>query len=376
MKWYMNEDREMLQNAFREFAQTKVRPHVDQMEKEEADAGALLKEMGKLGFFALGKPEEYGGAGNDHVNVGLLMEELAKESYTVGFLALIQHMFIQEMIKCCSPEQIQKYAVPAMNGDIVLGLASCEPAGSMHFEGYSTKAIRDGDTWVINGNKCLITEVDVADVFIVSALTGDHFDITTGEGYGTFIVPADTKGISIGHIENKVGWKGSRTGTIYFNDVRFPAENLIPTPMFLAPAHGLGGYYAALDLGGAERCLEKTTAILKERVQTGNRSLWDAHEAIRHNVADLTVKVSVFKNAVYSHMMNLTIGQADFIEDFALKMEGAKLLREISSECMILAGGAGMIYETGIERYYRDVQPSEVGCGCNKTALDWISALL
>lgn len=374
--WYMNEERELLQNAIREFAQTRVRPHVDKMEKEEADAKDLMKEMGGLGFFSFGKAEEYGGLGNDQIPVAILMEELAKESTTVGFLAMIHHVFLQEMIKNCTEEQKQKYVVPAINGEIILGLAGNEACGSFFFDGYSTKAVRDGDTWVINGDKCFITEADVADVFLVTAKTADHVNMITGEGYDTFIVPADTEGFSVGHIENKLGWKGSRTGTVYFNDVRIPAENHIPNPLFMTPSLGLGGWYAALDLGGAEACMEKTLNILKGRVQAGGLSLWDAHETIRHDMARLSSKVSVLRNAVYSHMLNFTMGTGSFTDDFALKIEGASVLREVASECMILAGGMGLIYETGLERYYRDVEMSEVGCGSNKTMLGVISMTL
>lgn len=375
MQWYMNEERVMLQNAIREFAQTRVRPHVDKMEKEEADAKELILEMGKLGFFALGKDEKYGGVGVDWIDVMILMEELAKESHTVGILALIQNILINEIMRGGTEEQIQKYAIPAMNGEILLGMACNEPTGAFFFDGYSTRAVKDGDDWVINGNKCLITQVDTADVFLVAALTADHVNMATGEGYATFIVPADDKGISIGHIEHKVGWHGSHTGTMYFENIRVSDDARIPT-LSLAPSDGLGGMYGALDLGGAEKCLEKAIEILKGRVQDGGLSLWDAHEVIRNNCAELTVKISAFKNAIFGHAMNMNVGGHTFTDDFALKIEGAKLLEYVAGECMILAGGAGMVYETGIERYYRDVKLTEVGCGSNKTELGVIALTL
>lgn len=376
MRWYMNEENQLIQNAIHEFAQQRVRPFVDKMEKEEAAATELVREMGELGFLALGKPEQYGGAGEDQMPVTILMEELGRESYAVALVTMIQHIFINEMLSKCSEEQKQKFVVPAITGDKIIALAGNEPSGGMYFDGYSTKAKKEGDEWLINGGKCLITQVDQADVFIVSALTSDKVDPMTFEGYSTFLVPADTEGISIGHIENKVGWKGSRTGTIYFNDVRVPAENMTPTPLFTSVMFGLGAWYGAVDLGGCETCLEKTKEILKGRIQAGGVSLWDAHETARADIASLTMKVDMFRNSLYSHTQNINDGEATALEDTAYKVEGAKLLTEVAHECMILCGGAGLIYETGIERFYRDAPVSEIGCGSSKTMTSLLSWML
>lgn len=375
MKWYMNEERELLQKAFREFAQQRVRPYIDKMEREDAGCRDLLLEMGQLGFYTFGKPERLGGAGEDRIPIALLLEELSRESYTVALSAMIQHLFIQEIIKDCNEEQIQKFAVPAMNGEIVLGLAANEPNGSMDFGNYGTTAVKDGNEWVINGNKCLITLVDISDVFVVTALVDGKMDPVTFDGYASFIVPANTPGVTFGHIEKKVGWNGSRTGTVYFNDVRIPAENKTANPMYLGPALGLGGWYGAMDLGGAEVCIEKAVNILKNREQNG-ATLWDSHEVIRNNVAELLIKVKNFRNSVYGLMADLSLGEANLADDYAVKIEGVKLLRDISHECMTLSGGMGLIYETGIERYYRDCVISDIACCSSKTALSWIAATI
>ena len=375
MRWYMNEERELLQKAFREFAQQRVRPYVDKMEKEDAGCKDLLLEMGQLGFYTFGKPERFGGAGDDRIPIGLLVEEIGKESYTVALGAMCQHLFLQEIFNDCSEEQIQKYAVPCMNGETVLGLAACEPNGSMNFDGYSTTAVKDGNEWVLNGNKCLITLADVADVFVVTALIDGKFDPATFEGYHTFIVPANTPGVKIGHIERKVGWNGSRTGCVYFENVRIPEENQTPKPLYLGPSLGLGGMYGAIDLGGAETCIDKTVNILKNREYYGV-SLWESHEVIRNNVAELVIKVKNFRNSVYGLMSDWSLGEANLADDYAVKIEGVKFLRDIASECMALVGGMGYVYETGLERYYRDVIVSDVACCSSKTALSWIAAML
>lgn len=375
MRWYMNEDREMLQAAFKDFAQNRVRPHVDKMETEEADAKELILEMGQLGFFNLAIPEKYDGA-NDFISFGLMLEEMAKESYTVGFLAMIAQLFNYDMTNGCSEEQIQKYVIPAMNGEHLIALASCEPTGGSYFDGYTTRAKRDGDSWVISGTKCFITQADTADYFLVAALTKDSVDPYTGDGYDYFIIPADAPGVSTGHIENKIGWHGSRTGNVYFNDVKVSEADHLPGKIMLMPVRGVGSFYAALDLGGAEAVLEKVNTFVKNRIQDGGRSLWDNHETVRNGFAKLSEKVSVLRNALYGHLSNLNADEFSFEDDFALKRFGAEVLEEVTKESMLLMGGTGYIYETGVERYLRDAVLSEVGCGSNNTALSWIAATL
>ncbi|WP_148267810.1 acyl-CoA dehydrogenase [Clostridium sp. SY8519] len=242
-----------------------------------------------------------------------MMEELSKESYTFALLAMIENVFIRGMMEGCTPEQIKKYVVPTMKGEKLLALALNEAPGALFFDGYSTKAVRDGDNWIINGNKCFITLGDVTDYYIVIARTGEPVNPLTGEGLVSFIVPADAEGISVGHIEKKVGWKGSHTGTVYFENVKVSDADRTLAPLFVVGANFMGALYAACDLGGAEKCIELTAAFLKGRIQEGGLSVWDAHESIRNKVAELEVKVRVLKMAVYSFLQDFSNGEPNFV---------------------------------------------------------------
>lgn len=365
--WYMNEERELLQGAFREFAQTRVRPFVPEMEEKEADCKSLIKEMGELGFLGLNMPEELGGSGVDYINEALLLEELAKESYVVSFSAMLVHMFNEIMRRGCSEEQMQKYLVPCVNGELLMGLAGNEALGGSFLEGFSTKAVKDGDTWTINGTKVLVSQSDVADTFMIMALSENGFDL--------FFASEGQEGLTHGHIENKLGFKGSRTGTVYFNDLKVSEADRFPNPYCMSPDL-YGGFYGAMDLGGAEAVLDKTVNYLKQRIQEEGKSVWDLHESTRNDLARLQAKINNFRNSVYGHMLNLNNGDVDINESISLKIEGEKLLEEVSSECMSLMGGAGLIYETGIERFYRDVKMTAHACCSNKTFLSTIASTL
>lgn len=306
--WYMNDDREMLQKAFREYAQKRVRPLALKMEDEDASSREALLEMGRLGMFTMPMAPEYGGTGADFISWALLLEELGRESACFGFLALLRQVFNGPMVSACSKDQIERFVIPAVRGDILVGLAANEPAGGNNLLEYQTMAVKDGDDWVINGGKVLVTQVDEVDVFIVLAKTREQIDFTTMAGIDMFFVPTADPGFSAGHIEHKVGLNGSRTGSVYFDNCRVPDANRMPNPLALLMGFGpeLSGY-AAVALGGAEAMIEKTAAYLKNRVQMG-RSLWDAHQATRHDLAKLKMEVCNFRNALYGHMANRNAG--------------------------------------------------------------------
>ena len=214
--WYMNEERELLLKTFKEYTARRVRPLARKMEDEEASSRDALLEMGRLGMFTMPVPEQYGGTGPDYISWGLLLEELGKEGATFAFLALLRQVFNGPMISACSEEQIRKYVTPAVKGEILIGLAANEPAGGGNMFEYQTTAVRDGDDWVINGGKVLVTQIGEVDYWMVLALTRDQVNFMTMEGIDIFFVPASDPGVKGGHIEHKVGLNGSMTGSIYF----------------------------------------------------------------------------------------------------------------------------------------------------------------
>ena len=374
MRWYLNEERELLQKAFREFVQERVKPYVEKMENEDAGCRDLILEMGQLGFLGFNMPEEKGGAGIDYIAQALLIEEIAKESYTVAFSTMLAPMFNAAISRGGTEEQFRKYAIPAINGEHLIALAGNEAMGSGYLDGMSTVAVREGDKWVINGTKVFISQSDIADYYMVMTRTVEHPNPMTGEGLEMFFVKADAEGVSNGHLENKLGMRGSRSGTVYFDNVRVSEKDRMNNAsVFEMTDHA--GLYAAMDLGAAEAALDKTINYLKQRVQYG-ASLWDAHEAARKDAAILYGKISNFRNAVYGHMANLNNGEKDMMEGLPLKREGAHLLEEVSRECMVLMGAAGLIHETGIEKSYRDVMMSTQACGSEKTFETMMGSLL
>lgn len=378
--WYMNEDREILVKAFREFAEKEIRPIVPKMEEEEAYPLEAMRKLGELGFLGLGIDEEAGGSGPDFINFGLMLEEFAKESHGFTLLAyLASQLTIGAFYKFCTPEQVEKFIKPAIRGEKLCSIVTTEPCGVSNHGEYETMGVLDGDELVINGSKILITNCDVADVHFVVCRTGE-VNRTAMEGVTLAIVPGDTKGITVGHMEHKLGWHGSHTGQLYFDNCRVPKENIVGEfnkglAVVLAGLSPEFAAYGPMNLGAMEACYEKTVNYLKNRIQCGV-SLWDAHESIRHEMARIWVKISNYRHAVYGVLEERNQGENIIPQAIALKVAGEELLREIASQCIEFHGGMGTVYETGIERYYRDAKMGGLGCGSNKTMIDSLSLLL
>lgn len=379
--WYMNEERELLVKAFREFAQQEVRPLVDKMEKDEEYPREAFRKMGELGFLGLNIDEQYGGAGADYINWGLMIEEMSKESHTFGLLASLNtDITIGTTHTVCTPEQIEKFIKPAINGDIILSLLFTEPNGLFNAPEYETVSVADGDDYIINGTKVLATNCDIADVHFVMCHTGE-FDPVTLTGMSLFAIPADTDGFSVGHMEHKLGWKGSHTGQVYFNNCRVPKENLIGEFNNAWGPIGLGLFgqtligYAPLNLGAMEACFEKTKHFLQNRIQCG-QSLWDAHEVIRNEMIKLWIKIENYRNATYAALEEKNRGENIYSKAVALKVEGEKILSEVASECIEFHGGTGTVYETGIESIYRNAKMGAIGCGANKILINSLSTMI
>ena len=191
------------------------------------------------------------------------------------------------------------------------------------------------------------------------------------------MVPKDTPGFVPGHIENKIGFNGSRTGQIYLNDVRVPKENDLGLGTELFNYHMFLGYcgYAAAMLGGMETVFEQTVGYLKQRL-SGGQSLWESHETVRFDIGKLWQAIDTYRNSLYGALVGMNQGTDMYLSMIALKHEGEQLMEHVCSECMSLYGGLGLVKETGIERFYRDAKMYSMVCGSTKTLTGLISSQL
>ena len=277
MDFTLSKEHEMVRTLFKEFAQNEVKPLAQEVDETENFPRETVEKMAKLGFMGIPIPKEYGGQGCDILTYAMCVEELSKVCGTTGVI-VSAHTSL-----CCDPiltfgteEQKQKYLVPLAKGEKLGAFGLTEPGAGTDAQGQQTKAVLDGDEYVLNGSKIFITNGKEADVYVIFAITGVTTDAKgrSKKTISAFIVEKGTPGFTFGVKEKKMGIRGSSTYELIFQDCRIPKANLLGKDGegFKIAMHTLDGGrigIAAQALGLAEGALENTISYTKERKQFG-----------------------------------------------------------------------------------------------------------
>ena len=371
MNFHFNEEEQEILNMLHDYAVKEVAPRAHEIDEEEKfpmEARNGLAEMGMMGMYF---PEEYGGAGLSYLSYIAVCEELAVHCATTSVvLSAHESLCSWPIYKYGTEEQKQKYLPPLCNGEKLGAFALTEPGAGTDAQGAQTKAVLDGDEWVLNGSKCFITNGKVADVYIVIAITSVTEDKRgrKKKNFSAFIVEKGTPGFSFGTKEKKMGIRGSSTYELIFEDCRIPKENILgpqgkgfPIAMHTLDGGRIG--IAAQALGIAEGALETTVAYVKERKQFG-RSI-AAQQNTQFQLADMATKVEAAKSLVYKAALK----KQEFadgakvsysVEAAMAKLYAAEVAMEVTTKAVQLHGGYGYIREYDVERMMRDAKITEI----------------
>lgn len=355
----------LAQTLFKTFAETEVKPLAQDTDENEAFPVETVKKMGKNGFLGIPVPKEYGGQGCDALTYVMCVEELAKVCGTTSVIVSAHtSLCIDPILTYGTEEQKQKYVPDLATGKKLGAFGLTEPGAGTDAQGQQTKAVLDGDQWVLNGSKCFITNGQYADVYIVIAVTG----ITEKRGrkfkeISAFIVDKDTPGFTFGTKEKKMGIRGSATYELIFTDCRIPKENLLGKEGkgFAIAMHTLDGGrigIAAQALGLAEGALDATVAYVKERKQFG-RSIGQFQNT-QFQLADMATKVEAAKLMVYRAAMAKQTQKVYSVEAAMAKLYAAEVAMEVTTKAVQLHGGYGYIREYDVERMMRDAKITEI----------------
>lgn len=365
--WYMNEEREMLQKMARDFTQKEIAPFVKTMEETDAYPHEILKKAAELGITGLIIPEACGGYGSKWVEFGICLEEIGKESNCVANALASQYAGTSLLTMLQNPMVNEKVIKPIVNGDFVMATAQCEPAGQTMMPLYKTafQWNENGDI-VINGSKIFCTNAGNAEYYLVSLKTPKPYEPPMGE-FSYILVHKDTPGFKVGHIENKIGWHGSSTGQLYFNNCTVPKENLLLSmdsspEMTYMGGGGIAVLVAAGALGAAEGVYEKTLKYAHERMH-GDQCIFDAYQAMRFTFAELSMEIEKLKCLVFATLEEMDKQDPQSVQHgWMCKLQAAKVFEHVASECITLHGGNGVIVENGVERYLRDAKINSIAC--------------
>ncbi|MCM1125820.1 MAG: acyl-CoA dehydrogenase [Lachnospiraceae bacterium] len=382
MDFMLTKQHEMARTLFKEFAEKEVKPLAQEVDETEVFPRGTVEKMAKAGFLGIPVPKEYGGQGCDPLTYAMCVEELSKVCGTTGVI-VSAHTSL-----CCDPimtygteEQKQKYLVPLAKGEKLGAFGLTEPGAGTDAQGQQTKAVLDGDEWVLNGSKIFITNGKEADVYVIFAVTSV---VTDAKGrnkkmISAFIVEKGTPGFTFGTKEKKMGIRGSSTYELIFTDCRIPKENLLGQEGkgFGIAMHTLDGGrigIAAQALGIAEGALDRTIEYVKERKQFG-RAI-GAFQNTQFQIADMATKVQAAQFMVYRAAMAKATQKVYSVEAAMAKLYAAEVAMEVTTKAVQLHGGYGYIREYDVERMMRDAKITEIYEGTSEVQRMVISGAL
>ena len=386
MDFMLDKHHEMVRTLFKEFSEKEVKPLAQEVDETEVFPRVTVEKMAKAGFMGIPIPKEYGGQGADVLTYAMCVEELSKVCGTTGVI-VSAHTSL-----CCDPiltfgteEQKQKYLVPLAKGEKLGAFGLTEPGAGTDAQGQQTKAVLEGDEWVLNGSKIFITNGKEADVYVIFAVTG----MIEKRGkmmkeISAFIVEKGTPGFTFGTKENKMGIRGSSTYELIFTDCRIPKENMLGAQGkgFNIAMHTLDGGrigIAAQALGLAEGALDRTVEYVKERKQFG-RAI-GAFQNTQFQLADMATKTKAAQLMVYAaackkdeYTKNPKVSYS--VEAAQAKLCAAEVAMEVTTKAVQLHGGYGYIREYDVERMMRDAKITEIYEGTSEVQRMVISANL
>lgn len=377
MDFLLSKEHEMARSLFRDFAEKEVKPLAHEIDEEERFPSETVEKMAKSGFFGIPFPKEYGGQGCDSLTYTMAVEELSKACGTTG-VVLSAHTSLgaSPIYEFGTEEQKQKYLPKMASGEWIGAFGLTEAGAGTDAAGQQTKAVLDGDHYVLNGNKIFITNAGKAHVYIVMAMT----DKSQGtRGISAFIVEEDFPGFSVGKKELKMGIRGSSTCELIFEDCIVPKENLLGKEgkgfgIAMKTLDGGRIGIAAQALGLAQGALDETVKYVKERKQFG-RAL-SKFQNTAFQLADMKVKIEAARLLVYKAAY-LKGQKLPYTEAAAMaKLFAADTASEVTRMAVQLHGGYGYTREYPVERMMRDAKITEIYEGTSEVQKMVISGAL
>jgi len=367
MDFELTEEHRLIRRMVRNFAEKEIAPRAEEIDETDCFPEDLFRRMGELGILGLPFPEEYGGSGGGYTSLIIALEEIARVSGSMAITLDAQtSLYCEPIYLFGSEEQKRKYLALAARGEKIGCFGLTEPQAGSDAGATRTRAVRDGDEWVINGQKIFITNGSIADFAVITAKT----DPETGtRGISAFIVEKGTPGFEAGRDEKKMGLKGSVTSELFFEDCRIPAENLLGKEnegfkQFLTTLDAGRVAIAAMAVGLAQAALERAVDYAKERVQFGQPIA--RFQAIQWMIADMATEIEAARLMVQRAAWLREQGKRFTKEAAMAKLFATETSERACYKAIQVHGGYGYVREYEVERMYRDQRLCAIGEGTNE----------
>lgn len=368
MNFELTKEQQMIKEMVRDFAEKEIAPYAAKWDEEAYFPVEVFKKMGELGLLGIPFPEKYGGSGGDTISYAIAVEEIGRACGGTGLsYAAAVSLGASPIYYFGTEEQKQKWLVPMAKGETLGAFGLTEPNAGSDAGGTRTTAVLDGDEYVINGEKCWITNAQYSRQVIVTAVTGK--DERGKNIISAIIVPTDTPGFTIRSNYDKMGVRASNTCELVFENVRVPKENVLGDPkkgfkQFLYTLDGGRISIAALAVGIAQAAFEKALQYAKERVQFGQTI--SKFQAIQFKLADMAMEIELARNMVYKAAWLKDQGKPFTKEASFAKLFASEMGFRVCNQAIQIHGGYGYMKEYGVERHLRDIKLMEIGEGTSE----------
>lgn len=356
-----------LRKSVREFAEAELGPHVAKWDEEQIFPLDAVKKAGQLGFLGAIFPEEFGGAGLGYIEYSIIIEELARIDPSFGLIVAAHNSLCSNHIYTAGSDcQRRRYLPKLSTGEWIGCWSLTEPEAGSDAAGTRTKAVRDGENWVINGSKTFTTNAHYAQVCVAMAVTDRK---ASQHGISAFIIDEGTPGFRVGKKENKLGMRSSATGEVIFNDCRVPACQLVGREGegFVDSLRILDGgriSIAALSVGTAQGAYDAALRYSKQRRQFGRPI--SEFQSIQNKLADMATAIDASRLLTYRAAYMKDRGERVTKESSMAKLFSSESAVRICDDALQIHGGYGFIKDYPVEKFYRDVKLCTIGEGTSE----------
>ncbi len=366
-KYRLTETQCEFRDAVRKFAEQRIAPVAAEIDESDKFPMALFEEMAALGYLGAPHPEAYGGAGADTVTVCLMLEEISRASGAVGS-SLNAHIGLASSVIASHGSEAQKerYLKRMISGEAIGSFGLTEPSGGSDAAACKTRAEYRNGYYFVTGSKCFITNATVADIFVITARSGDA---PGSAGVSAFILERGMDGFAIGEADRKMGMYGSPTAMLYFDEVKLSEDNRVG-----AEGEGFRQFAQILDrgrinvaaacVGLGQAALEASTVYAREREQFGKPIA--AFQGVQWPIAEMATEIEAARLLMLNAARMDDAGQRVKKEAAMAKFHAARAALTATGAAIEIHGGAGYMRETGIERFARDAKMYEIGEGTSQ----------
>jgi acyl-CoA dehydrogenase len=363
MDYGLSEEQRQIRDEVRRFADNEIAPVATEYDRKEEYPYEVMDEAAKMGLTGANIPIDYGGAGYSTLEMAIIVEELFAVDPGIGLCIASAAFGAEALIGFGTEAQKEEYLEPVARGDAIMGAAISEPDVGSDVSSVSTQARKDGDEWVINGNKMWITNGSVGDYFVVLCQT-DPDAQGRYNGFSQILIESDRDGFSAEKITGKMGIRASDTAELLFDDVRVPEENLV--------GNRGGGFLqlmqffdetrtavAAQGVGIAKGATERALDYAQEREQFGQPI--SEFQAIQHKLADMHTKTEAARQLTYKSAWSVDESDDDLTMLASMAKEYAsRVAVDVADEAVQIHGGAGYVDDFDAERLYRDAKITQI----------------